>query len=940
MRIWNRNARLVALTLLVVAGRGRADCLDGHVENFGFEVFIWAHRDFGVAPLPYCDERPVMLSNSGGAECPNLCLGDDEYVPCPGPETTYSVSTSPTGYTITVSAAVNPSLGVLQSAGLSNAYISFQRVGGEVACTYDTVSKTVIEGVETVTTGPGTPFFCWAGGRTVPGAVACTQTVTCTPTVSSGYRFWSSPSGGAYEDATNWASSFSGYCAPVHDTQRSDSAMFQLATANHIPVTAGPLATAGQWIVQNSLIAFSGSGQVFSTSATNPSLVIRTGGQLRLASGASLDSVHASVGASGATNSMLEVKGGRWTNTESAKIGRGILDVLDGGTGSTKSLTIGSGNGAASVRVTGVGSRFDVNDVLYVGDTTAGTVELDKGSLIVTPVTVTPRIGKSAPGTVTVRGDDSHVDSSGYFQVADYSLIVGDGASGRLNIMRGGQANINPDLVVGGYGAGAGGGEVVVDGQGGGAALDVHRGTFVNATELQEVLVQNGGEFSTKELFIGNSQIRPGTADVTLRGPVGNYPTLTVGLIAGGGGAGTFVGEVVPGQLNLQSAARAELYNGLHVGEGAQGIVMVSGLNNPPGPATGLTVNGETQVGIGAPGIVQLDHDAFLETHGDLKIGLGGDNPSGSVNLNSGSHLWIHGTLAVGASGIGLLNIVDEPGMFPSHVTCDTLLVGGNTFGATGIIVASFVPNVSVNPGFSHLTVYGNAQVGMGAGRGEILLADPSGRLEINGTMTIGSPGGGPGGGAVALVDALIDGTGNIVVNKNGSLTGTGTVAVPHVSAGGYISPGLSPGTLTIDGDLDILPGGVVVIEYAGLNPGEFDVLHVTGQTTLGGRLEIHFRDGFSPDDPVAFVQSQDFVEADGVIMGDYDQRIYAFPDIFADFDDDGDKDFFDVAAFQNCFGLSGAALELACARADWEDNGVLNEIEVRELTARLSGPR
>jgi hypothetical protein len=31
---------------------------------------------------------------------------------------------------------------------------------------------------------------------------------------------------------------------------------------------------------------------------------------------------------------------------------------------------------------------------------------------------------------------------------------------------------------------------------------------------------------------------------------------------------------------------------------------------------------------------------------------------------------------------------------------------------------------------------------------------------------------------------------------------------------------------------------------------------------------------------------------------------------------------------------------EPACGRADWEDNGVLNEVEIRELTARLSGPQ
>jgi T5SS/PEP-CTERM-associated repeat protein len=694
-------------------------------------------------------------------------------------------------------------------------------------------------------------------------------------------------------------------------------------------------------------IEYSGSAQVFSTSATAPSLHILQGGQLRLASGASLESVHTFVGLSGATDSKLEVKGGSWTNSASTTIGRGSVDVLNGGTASTGALSIGSGNGPGSVHVTGDASSFEVTDVFVVGDTTAGTLEIDRGLFSLTQLTTTPLIGRSAPGTVTVRGDDSSFSSYGRFQV-DRSLIVGNGSSGRLRIERGGHASIALDLVVSEGGANPAG-EVVVDGQGGINTLNVEGGTFVNATELQEIFVQNGGRLSTNDLFIGGLQIRPGTADVTLRGASGSFPALTVGT-PGGPGVGTFIGDGAPGQLNVEAGASAELYNGLYVGHVTQGIVSVSGLNHPPGILSTLTVTGETRVGIGAPGIVQLDAVAQMENNGDMKIGLGGGNPSGSVNLADGSYLRVNGVLSVGTSGIGLLNVLSGSG-----VRCDTLLVGGDTFGATGIIVQAF---------FSYLTVDENAQVGVGTGRGEILLADPEARLAINGTMTIGNPNGGPGGGAVALVDARIEGTGRIVVNKNGSLTGTGTVAALHVDAGGIIritptgapSPNVaapmtanadghiaalvSPRTLTIEGDYEQLPTGVLVLEYAGRNLGEFDVLHVTGQTTLAGRLEVHFRNGFSPPDPGAFIQSQDFVEGDGAITGDYDERIYAFPDLFADFDDDGDKDLRDVASFQNCFGLSGSAVEPACSRADWEDNDLIDGIDVAELIPRLTNPQ
>ncbi len=144
---------------------------------------------------------------------------------------------------------------------------------------------------------------------------------------------------------------------------------------------------------------------------------------------------------------------------------------------------------------------------------------------------------------------------------------------------------------------------------------------------------------------------------------------------------------------------------------------------------------------------------------------------------------------------------------------------------------------------------------------------------------------------------------------------------------------------MTINGDFAQTDTGALIVEAVGEAVGEFAVLDVTGAATLAGRLEVHFRGGFSPADPEAFIHSRFFVEAEGSINGDYAQRIYAFPDLFADFDNDGDKDLSDVADFQNCFGLSGGGLQPNCDRADWEDNGVLNEVEVRELSARLSGP-
>ena len=929
---------------MAIAGKTRADCLEGHLGDFRISARLYAR---GLEYSCVRDERFTSATDHVECDTRCYCSVDAPCTLCLGSTADFNVSTSANGFVITTHAMVRPvepwSIGD-DLAAWAGVRVEATVLDGPVRCTYDGANKSVYAGVETswalhrdnITGSPGMPLnllfleewqnWCQATAVGVPGEVTCTLTVSCTPDVYTSTRSWINPSGGSYNVASNWSTD----CVPAHDAQRSDMALFALANTEFIPVS-GSGATAGQWFVTNGCpIAFSGSGQVFSTSTTNPSLRILGGGQLRLVSGASLDSVHAAVGTSGATNSVLEVKGGWWTNAESAKIGRGSVDVLDGGTASTKVLTIGSGNGPGAVHVTGDASSFDVSgEPNTIGKTTAGTLEIDKGIFSFTSLVNDPAIGESAPGTVTVRGDDSSPGSRGIFQVRT-SLWIGVLASGRLNIQRGGSALIGKDIFLNFFG-GAPDSALLVDGQGGSAFLSISGALHVGATQQVGVLVDNGGVISAQGLKVGWNG-GTGTADCTIRGrqTAPNMPSrLWVTDQPGDPGPveNAIVGASAPGQLNIQAGASADLEGGLTVGESAPGTVTVSGLNAPPSTFSTLTVTGETRVGIGAAGIVQLDEGAIMENDGDLTIGLGGGHPSGSVTVDNAALLFVHGTLSVGASGgEGLLEIGDHSG-----VACDTLLVGGNTLQAGGTII--------LQDDFAELFVSGNVQVGVSVGSGLIEIDDEC-VLRLNGPMTIGNPNRSPyGHGKVSLNDATIEGTDIILVNRNGRLEGTGRVAAPALNAGGYIAPGLSPGTLTIEGDYEQLPTGVLVIEYAGLNPGEFDVLHVTGQTTLGGRLEVHFRGGFSPADPAAFVQSQDFVEADQGITGDYDQRIYAFPDLFADFDDDGDKDLEDVAAFQNCFGLSGAELGPACVPADWENDGVIGGREIQELGARLTGP-
>jgi len=102
---------------------------------------------------------------------------------------------------------------------------------------------------------------------------------------------------------------------------------------------------------------------------------------------------------------------------------------------------------------------------------------------------------------------------------------------------------------------------------------------------------------------------------------------------------------------------------------------------------------------------------------------------------------------------------------------------------------------------------------------------------------------------------------------------GTGTIQGNLVN-NGFLSPGNSPGVLTITGDLTLNSGGTLQIEVAGRNPGEFDRIDVAGTATLGGTLAVSFLDGFTPEAGETFT----FLTAGGGVNGEFEELVSNFP--------------------------------------------------------------
>ena len=95
---------------------------------------------------------------------------------------------------------------------------------------------------------------------------------------------------------------------------------------------------------------------------------------------------------------------------------------------------------------------------------------------------------------------------------------------------------------------------------------------------------------------------------------------------------------------------------------------------------------------------------------------------------------------------------------------------------------------------------------------------------------------------------------GNLLLDRpfplqGGRLEGNGTITGSVNNTGGIVSPGLSPGLMTMTGDYTQGAGGTLAIELGGLTPiTQYDRLAVNGTATLNGTLSASSINGFTPN--------------------------------------------------------------------------------------------
>jgi hypothetical protein len=92
---------------------------------------------------------------------------------------------------------------------------------------------------------------------------------------------------------------------------------------------------------------------------------------------------------------------------------------------------------------------------------------------------------------------------------------------------------------------------------------------------------------------------------------------------------------------------------------------------------------------------------------------------------------------------------------------------------------------------------------------------------------------------------------GNVLNFQGGTLGGAGTINAAVNNSSGLVSPGMSPGILTLGASNAYTQSvaGMLSIELGGLTPGtQYDQLAVTGPASLDGELNVSLVNGFVPN--------------------------------------------------------------------------------------------
>ncbi len=184
-------------------------------------------------------------------------------------------------------------------------------------------------------------------------------------------------------------------------------------------------------------------------------------------------------------------------------------------------------------------------------------------------------------------------------------------------------------------------------------------------------------------------------------------------------------------------------------------------------------------------------------------------------------------------------------------------IVGGTLSGINGGLMSvlsgtSTLQDVVANTPIDQAAGAGTQITGAGLVNNGLFRVNPLNVSTVT-TMTFPSSGALSGSGTLLLAglanrSILAAGVGATITNESPhTIAGIGQITAPLLINNSVIAPGLSPGTLAVNGTLTQGPGGVLDFELAGAAAGQYDTLAGTGTLNLGGLLRATLSNGHAP---------------------------------------------------------------------------------------------
>ena len=267
-----------------------------------------------------------------------------------------------------------------------------------------------------------------------------------------------------------------------------------------------------------------------------------------------------------------------------------------------------------------------------------------------------------------------------------------------------------------------------------------------------------------------------------------------------------------------------------------------------------------------------------MDVDGDLQLGLA--DPLVDVAITGGAQVDVGRNLSIGQSRNSDARVVVS-GVAPNGLI-STIEVGDPAAASSGecLIGVEGVGSLRLHDGAQLKCQNGLAIGVLAGGSGSVVLRGDNRngfttqvdakQVCVGSSVRCGSAGSR---GQLFLIAAskLSAGT-SVVIGRDGALYGDGAIAAGpegvSVEAGGFLAPGIyeepplepiaplqraqttrsnavQPGTLTISGNLSLRAGAVMTINITSAT--EFGKLHVTGNSTLNGKLVLNFSNGYAP---------------------------------------------------------------------------------------------